>query len=76
MHLVRFPQLTINHAVIFFGATKTKNSIQFSVYDPNKPETPATLNFDRKSKTFIFPSNDYFIGGKVNVYEIYHSLLF
>ncbi|MDQ6631722.1 MAG: hypothetical protein M3Y82_08170 [Verrucomicrobiota bacterium] len=76
VHLVRFPQLTINHAVIFFGATKTKNSIQFSVYDPNKPDKPATLHFDRKSKTFNFPSNDYFIGGKVNVYEIYHSLLF
>jgi hypothetical protein len=75
-HLVRFPQLTINHAVVLFDFRDTGKGIEFSVYDPNKPEQPTLLTFDRESRTFHFPANDYFIGGKVNVYEIYRSCFY
>jgi hypothetical protein len=73
VHLVRFPQLTINHAVMLFGATETEKEIQFSVYDPNNPKVPALLTYDRASRTFYFKFNDYFPGGRVDVYEIYRS---
>ncbi len=76
IHLVRFPQLTINHAVVVFASRRTDRSIEFSIYDPNKPEKPGTLTFDRASRTFEFPANDYFIGGRVDVYQIYHSWLY
>lgn len=75
-HLVRFPQLTINHAVVLFDFHKTRQGIEFAVYDPNKPDKPAKLTFDRASRTFLFPANDYFIGGKVNVYEVYRSCFY
>ncbi len=73
VHLIRFPQLTINHAVVTFASRKTEKTIEFSTYDPNQPEKPSTLIFDRSSRTFIFSANDYFIGGKVNAYQIYHT---
>ena len=71
-HLVCFPQETINHAVLIFGAEKSPEKIRFTVYDPNNPEKPANLFFDRASRTFSFPSNNYFAGGPVDVYRIYY----
>ncbi|MDB6028611.1 MAG: hypothetical protein JWM68_4834 [Verrucomicrobiales bacterium] len=73
IHLVRFPQLTINHAAVLYGVTEDSDVIRFSMYDPNYPEKPATLTFDRQTKHFILPANTYFQGGQVNVYEIYKS---
>jgi hypothetical protein len=73
VHIIRFPQLSINHAVLLFDAKETEKEIVFSVYDPNKPDEPKTLIYDRASRTFTFPANDYWWGGWVNVYEIYRS---
>ena len=73
VHVLRFPQLSINHAVLLFDAKQSEKEILFSVYDPNKPDSPKTLTFDRASRTFTFPGNDYWPGGQVNVYEIKRS---
>lgn len=73
VHVVRFPQLTINHSVLLFGAKETEKEILFSVYDPNKPDSPKVLTFDRASRTFSFAGNDYWPGGRVDIYEIYRS---
>ncbi|HLP78774.1 MAG TPA: hypothetical protein VK327_17870 [Candidatus Paceibacterota bacterium] len=73
VHVVRFPQLTINHAVLIFGAKQTAGTIEFHAYDPNKPDSPKTLLFDRASRTFSFAGNDYWPGGRLDVYEIYRS---
>jgi hypothetical protein len=76
VHLVRFPQLTINHALLLFDAEQTADEIRFAAYDPNHPEQPATLTFDRASRTFLLSANPYFPGGRVDVYEIYRSLVY
>ncbi|MDB6111830.1 MAG: hypothetical protein JWR69_3580 [Pedosphaera sp.] len=73
VHLVRFPQLTINHAVVFFAATETEREITFTVYDPNNPARPVFITYDRARRSFQFPANDYFPGGLVNVYEVYRG---
>jgi hypothetical protein len=73
IHLVRFPQLTMNHAALVFDARETEAEIHFSIYDPNQPASPRTLTFDRATETFIFPANNYFSGGRVDVYEIYRN---
>jgi len=75
-HLIRFPQLTINHAVLVFAARETGDTIEFQVYDPNKPDAPKTLLFDRVKRTFSFAGNDYWPGGELDVYEIYRSCLY
>ena len=73
VHVVRFPQLTINHSVLLFDAKETEKEVLFSVYDPNKPDSPKTITFDRASRTFTFAGNDYWPGGRVDIYEIYRS---
>ena len=73
VHLVRFPSLSINHAVVVFDLAENDREIQFSVYDPNSPEEPARLVYDRAARRFTFPANHYFAGGRVDVYEVYHA---
>lgn len=72
-HLVRFPQLTINHAIVLFATHETSSAILFTAYDPNNPKTPVTLTYDRDTRTFNYPANDYFPGGRVDVYEVYRD---
>ncbi|HTL56866.1 MAG TPA: hypothetical protein VL361_14390 [Candidatus Limnocylindrales bacterium] len=73
VHLVRFPSLMINHAILIFAAEETEAEIRFSAYDPNQPGQPVSLSFDRATHTFILPVNSYFPGGRVDVYEIFHQ---
>jgi hypothetical protein len=72
VHLVRFPSLSINHAVLIYNGAESESAIRFSAYDPNQPAEPITLIFDRATNTFNLPANSYFPGGRVDVYEIYH----
>jgi hypothetical protein len=73
IHVSLFPELTINHTLLIFGATETQTEIQFTIYDPNQPEGPASLKFDRAKRTFLLPANQYFAGGPVDVYEVCHK---
>jgi hypothetical protein len=73
VHLVKFPSLTINHGMILFDAAEGENEIQFSAYDPNLPEKPARLIFNRAAKTFFLPANSYWPGGELNVIEIFRN---
>jgi hypothetical protein len=72
-HLVRFPELTINHALVIFDAQETGPQIQFSAYDPNQPSQPRMLTYDSPTRTFLLPANDYFPGGRLDVYEVDHK---
>lgn len=72
VHVLTFPSLTINHALLLFGVRETADEIVFGTYDPNSPEKPATLTFNRRKREFAFPRNHYFTGGPVKVYEVYH----
>jgi hypothetical protein len=73
VHVVRFPKLTINHSLVVFDAKERDDVIEFAAYDPNHPEKTSTLTFDRSTRRFHLPRNPYFIGGRVDVYEIYHA---
>src|SRR5262249_596719 len=73
VHLVRFPQLTINHAVLLFDAQQTDGETEYSAYDPNSPEEPVILKYDQKTRTFMYPRTAYFRGGRVDVYQVYHT---
>jgi len=75
-HLVRFPQLTINHGVAVCAAVEESGQIRFSAYDPNLPEKPVELFYDHASRTFSFPPTIYWGGGRVDVYEVYVGGLF
>jgi hypothetical protein len=73
VHAVRFPQLSINHAVVVYDMKETKERIDFEAYDPNDPVKPITLAFDRATRTFSMAPNTYFEGGRVDVYEVLYK---
>jgi hypothetical protein len=75
-HILRFPQLTVNHAILLYDARESGGEIVFSAYDPNHPERPTTLTYDRATRAFSFPANNYFPGGRVNAYQVYHRAMY
>jgi hypothetical protein len=76
VHLIRFPRITINHAVLIYDAKDTGAEIRYAVYDPNEPDEPTELVFDKKARTFNFAANRYFVGGPLNVYEIFRDAFY
>jgi hypothetical protein len=72
VHVLRFPSLAINHALVVFDAQADAKEIRFTIYDPNTPDKPGLLTYYRDRHTFYLPANSYFSGGLINVYEIFH----
>ncbi len=76
VHLVRFPQLTINHGMLLISAEAGRGESRFAAYDPNDPSRPATLVFNEQSGSFWLPPNRYWPGGVLDVLEICRSWWF
>ncbi len=76
VHLVRFPQLTINHGIILFAKRDLTDGWGFAAYDPNLPGRPTELSYHTASRTFQFPRNHYWFGGRLEVIEIYRNWLY
>jgi hypothetical protein len=76
VHVVNFPKLDINHALLLFAAEETPLGLRFGAYDPNQPEHPLALVFDEARAAFHLPRTPYFPGGRVKVYEIYRGWFF
>ncbi len=74
VHLVVFPERSINHLVLVYAAETTKAEIHFSVYDPNLADRPLALTYDRAARTFAYPRTPFFAGGVVKAYEVYDGL--
>jgi hypothetical protein len=71
VHLFRFPRITINHGISLYGFTESEQQVDFEGYDPNIPEHPVHLIFDKRSQQFTFAANRYWGGGELKVFEIY-----
>ena len=71
VHLFRFPRITINHGIMLYGFTESAQAIEFIAYDPNIPEHPVKLVYEKKRRVFTFAPNIYWGGGVLSVMEIY-----
>ncbi len=71
VHLFRFPRITINHGITLYGFTESAEKIEFTAYDPNIPEHPVTLVYEKSRRVFTFAPNIYWGGGVLSVMEIY-----
>jgi hypothetical protein len=76
VHLIRFPSLTINHAVLLFDVVETDENLLFSAYDPNNAEHPLTMEYKKADKTFYLPATASWKGGRVDVYEVFKNELY
>ena len=75
VHVLRYPELTINHLVVVFDAEETPAEIRFRTYDPNDATRAVTLTYDRATRAFSFARTPYFPGGPVKAYEVYDGML-
>jgi hypothetical protein len=73
VHVMRFPELSINHAMLLFAVHERPDAIEFSTYDPNEPQRVILLTYMRNKRTFHLPRLRDFAGGPVNVYEVYRA---
>ncbi len=73
VHVVDFPRLRINHALLLFAVKSNPEGDRFAAYDPNSPDRPIVLTYDARLRRFEMQPTAYFIGGPVNVYEVYRS---
>jgi hypothetical protein len=71
VHVVDFPGLKVNHALLLVGVEEDADRIRFAAYDPNTPGIPVALRFARSTRRFNMDSTPYFVGGPVSVYEVY-----
>ncbi|MCP5521202.1 MAG: hypothetical protein H7A46_06600 [Verrucomicrobiales bacterium] len=73
VHVVRFPQLTINHGLLLFAVEPGQDRVDFMAYDPNSTGSAIRLTYHPGTRTFGLPPNHYWAGGRVDVFEIYHG---
>ena len=71
VHLFQFPRITINHGISLHDFSETAQSIEFEGYDPNIPEQPVKLIYEKATHQFTFAANRYWGGGPLKVVEIY-----
>jgi hypothetical protein len=71
VHLFRFPRITINHGILLYRFADSTRDIEFEAYDPNIPEHPVTLVYEKRRRVFTFAPNIYWGGGVLSVMEIY-----
>ena len=76
LHLVRFPSLSINHAALIYAARRVGDEIEFKTYDPNTPQAPATIRYRPNEGVFTMATNAYFPGGRIDLYQVYHSIFY
>jgi hypothetical protein len=73
IRVVRFPSLTINHAILAHAVRDEGEDWVFIVYDPNQPGAAVELHYGTHTRLFQFVQNDYFRGGHVDVYEVFRG---
>jgi len=71
VHLYRFPRITINHGIVLYRFADSGQVIEFEAYDPNIPEHPVTLVYEKNRRVFTFAPNIYWGGGVLSVMEIF-----
>jgi hypothetical protein len=71
VHVVDFPGLRVNHALLFYAVEKDAEGWRFSAYDPNSPGEPVEVRFDRSHRRFHMAPTPYFVGGWISAYEVY-----
>jgi len=71
VHLFRFPRITINHGIVLYGLTESEATLEFEAYDPNIPEHPVKLVYERERRVFTFAPSRYWGGGALSVMEIF-----
>ena len=81
-YLTNIPKsLNINHGVLVYARQKrpegetNPGKLRYSVYDPNHPDGPRTLQWSWGQSCFLYQRDTDFVGGPVVVWQVYGGFL-
>jgi hypothetical protein len=80
-YLTNIPQsLNINHGVLVYAQQisdreRGSGKLRYSVYDPNHPDGPRTLEWSPRDSCFLYQRDSDFVGGRVVVWQVYGGFL-
>jgi hypothetical protein len=81
-YLTNIPKsLNINHGVLVYAqqeiadAGRNRRKLRYSVYDPNHPDGPRTLEWSQGDSCFLYQRDSDFVGGRVVVWQVYGGFL-
>jgi hypothetical protein len=81
-YLTNIPKsLNINHGVLVYARQEISDrgsdprKLRYSVYDPNHPDGPRTLEWSPGDSCFLYQRDSDFVGGRVVVWQVYGGFL-
>jgi len=71
--VTNWPVPELNHSIVAYHVDDRRDRLDFTVWDPNEPESPGTVTFDRKAQGF-WATNVYATRpGPIRVFRMYHT---
>jgi hypothetical protein len=71
--VTNWPIPELNHTVVVYRVDDRAERLDFTIWDPNEPETPGTLTFDRIAQGFWATEMYATRPGPIRVFRMYHS---
>lgn len=70
--VTNWPIPELNHTVVVFRANDRVDRVDFAIWDPNEPDVPGTVTFDRIAQRF-FASDMFAVRpGEIRAFRMYH----
>lgn len=73
--VTNLPKIELNHTVVAFEARDTERGIEFAVWDPNDPDAPGVILFDRGQRRFWATRLYDTEPGPIRAFRMYYSRL-
>jgi hypothetical protein len=73
--VTNWPNPELNHTVVAYRSDDRADRIDFTVWDPNEPEAPGTVTFDRIAQRFWATELYATRPGPIRAFRMYHTPL-
>lgn len=71
--VTNWPKPELNHTVVAFASSASPTTIDFVVWDPNDPDAPGVVTFDRQARRFLATRLYDTEPGVIRVFRMYYS---
>ena len=73
--VTNWPKPELNHTVVAFASSDSATTIDFVVWDPNDPDAPGVVTFDRQARRFRATRLYDTEPGVIRIFRMYYSRL-
>jgi hypothetical protein len=71
--VTNLPRIELNHTVVAFEYRATDAGVEFGVWDPNEPEAPGVITFDRSQRRFYATRMFDTEPGPIRAFRMYYA---